>query len=106
VCIPSIVARQQLGKNPPILARQLLGRNVTVVTNANATIEELLEASFYFRGVLSDPALGWSQSEEVFLKLAVTCKKLRHSDIVDISATEKRFKVRSEVLTTVNKSNL
>jgi hypothetical protein len=41
-----IVARQRLGKNTPIVARQRLSRNVTVVTNTQATIEELLEASF------------------------------------------------------------
>jgi hypothetical protein len=58
VCIPPIVARQQvgknplnvasqrLGKNPPIVARQGLDRNVTAVTNTHATIEELLDASF------------------------------------------------------------
>jgi hypothetical protein len=58
VCIPPIVARQRLGKNPliaarqrlvknpPIVARQRLGRNVTVVTNTHATIEELLDAPF------------------------------------------------------------
>jgi hypothetical protein len=58
LCIPSIVARQKLGKNPPIVARQRLGRNpltvawqrlgrnVTAVTNTHATIEELLDASF------------------------------------------------------------
>jgi hypothetical protein len=33
-------------KNPLIVARQRLGRNVTAVTNAHATIEELLDASF------------------------------------------------------------
>jgi hypothetical protein len=43
---PLIVARQRLGKSPPIVARQRLGRNVTAVTNARATIEELLDASF------------------------------------------------------------
>jgi hypothetical protein len=31
---------------PSIVARQRLGRNVTAVTNTQATIEELLEASF------------------------------------------------------------
>jgi hypothetical protein len=41
-----IVARQRLGKNLPIAARQRLGRNVTAVTNTQATIEELLDASF------------------------------------------------------------
>jgi hypothetical protein len=49
VCVsvyPLIVARQRLGKNPLIVARQLLGINVTAVTNTNATIEELLDASF------------------------------------------------------------
>jgi hypothetical protein len=43
---PPIVARQQLGKNPLIVAKQKLGRNVTAVTNTNATIQELLDASF------------------------------------------------------------
>jgi hypothetical protein len=43
---PFIVARQRLGKNPSIVARQRLGRNVTAVTNIQATIEELLDASF------------------------------------------------------------
>jgi hypothetical protein len=43
---PSIVAMQRFGKNPPIVARQRLGRNVTAVTNTDAKIEELLEASF------------------------------------------------------------
>jgi hypothetical protein len=55
---PLIVARQRLGKNPLIVARQRLGkntsiifkqrlvRNVTAVTNTHATIEELLDASF------------------------------------------------------------
>jgi hypothetical protein len=43
---PPIVARQRLGKNPPIVASQRLGRNVTAVTNAHATIEELLDMSF------------------------------------------------------------
>jgi hypothetical protein len=46
LCIPSIVARQRLGKNSPTVARQRLGRNVTAVTNKHATIEELLDASF------------------------------------------------------------
>jgi hypothetical protein len=57
LCIPPIVARQQLGKNPsivakklldknlPIVARQRLGTNVTAVTNTHAIIEELLDAS-------------------------------------------------------------
>jgi hypothetical protein len=43
--ITLIVAKQRLGKNPPIVGRQLLGRNITAVTNTNATIEELLDAS-------------------------------------------------------------
>jgi hypothetical protein len=42
---PSIVAMQRLGKNPPIVARQRLGRNSTAVTNTRVTIEELLDAS-------------------------------------------------------------
>jgi hypothetical protein len=41
-----IVARQQLGKNHPNVARQRVGRTVTAVTNTNATIEKLLDASF------------------------------------------------------------
>jgi hypothetical protein len=59
LCIPSIVARQRLyknllivarqrlGKNPPVVAWQPLGGNVTAVTNIHATIEELLDASFF-----------------------------------------------------------
>jgi hypothetical protein len=58
LCIPSIaareklgknsliVAKQRLGKNAPIVARQRLGRNVTAGTNTHVTIEELLNASF------------------------------------------------------------
>jgi hypothetical protein len=34
-CIPPIVARQQLGKNPLIVARQRLGRDVIAVTKRN-----------------------------------------------------------------------
>jgi hypothetical protein len=44
--IPTIVARQRLGKNPLIVASQRLGRYVAAVTNTHATIEELLDASF------------------------------------------------------------
>jgi hypothetical protein len=36
---------------PPIVARQLLGKNVTATTNTHATIEELLDASFYMRSL-------------------------------------------------------
>jgi hypothetical protein len=43
---PLIVDRQRVGKNSPIVARQRLGRDVTAVTNTQATIEELLDASF------------------------------------------------------------
>jgi hypothetical protein len=43
---PLIVAKQRLGKNPPIVARQRLGINFTAVTNTQAIIEELLDASF------------------------------------------------------------
>jgi hypothetical protein len=46
VCIPLIVARQQLGRNLPIVATQRLGRKRTAVTNTHATIEELLDTSF------------------------------------------------------------
>jgi predicted alpha/beta-hydrolase family hydrolase len=46
LCIPVIVARQQLSKNPLIVAGQRLGIKVTAVTNTHATIEELLCASF------------------------------------------------------------
>jgi hypothetical protein len=46
VCIPSIVARQRLAKNPRIVARQRLGRNVNAVTNTHGTIEKLLNVSF------------------------------------------------------------
>jgi hypothetical protein len=43
---PLTIPSQRLGKNPPIIARQRLGRKVTAVTNTNATIEELSDASF------------------------------------------------------------
>jgi hypothetical protein len=43
---PPVVARKRLGKHPPVVARQRLGRNVTAVTDTHATIEELLDASF------------------------------------------------------------
>jgi hypothetical protein len=36
LCIPPIVARERLGKNPLIVARQRLGRNVTAVTNTHS----------------------------------------------------------------------
>jgi hypothetical protein len=57
LCIPAIVARQRLDKNPLIVARQRIGKNrrivtrqrlgtnVTAVTNTHV-IEELLDASF------------------------------------------------------------
>jgi hypothetical protein len=50
LCIPPIVARQRLGKNPliaarkrlgknpPIVGRQRLGRNLTAVTSTHGTI--------------------------------------------------------------------
>jgi hypothetical protein len=41
-----IDARQRLDKNPLTVATQRFGKNVTAVTNTNATIKELLEASF------------------------------------------------------------
>jgi hypothetical protein len=47
-----IVSRQRLGKNPPIVARQRLGGNIAAVTNTQATIEELLDASFSMWPVL------------------------------------------------------
>jgi hypothetical protein len=55
---PSMVARQQLGRNRLtvakqrhgtsllMVARQRLGRNVAMVTNRHVTKEELLHASF------------------------------------------------------------
>jgi hypothetical protein len=46
VCVSPIVVTQRLGKSPPIVARQRLGKNVTAVKNSQATIEELLGASF------------------------------------------------------------
>jgi hypothetical protein len=46
LCIPFIIARQRLGKNPLIVARQRLGTNVTAVTNTQVTTEELLDESF------------------------------------------------------------
>jgi hypothetical protein len=35
----------------PTAARQGLGKNVTAATNTHATIEELLDASFFMRSV-------------------------------------------------------
>jgi hypothetical protein len=35
--------------NPPIVARQRVGKNVTAATDAHATVEELLDASFSMR---------------------------------------------------------
>jgi hypothetical protein len=49
VCLylyPLLVARCRLGKNPSIVAKQRLGKNITAATNTQATIEELLGASF------------------------------------------------------------
>jgi hypothetical protein len=46
------VARQRLGKSTLIVAGQRLGRNVAAVTNIQATIEELLDASFSLWPVL------------------------------------------------------
>jgi hypothetical protein len=43
---PLIVARPRLGKNPLIVAMQRFGRDVTAVTNTQAKKEELLDASF------------------------------------------------------------
>jgi hypothetical protein len=43
VCVP-------IGYPPPV-ARQRLGKNVTSATNTHATIEELVDASFYMRFV-------------------------------------------------------
>jgi hypothetical protein len=43
---PLIIARQRLSKNPPIVAMQRLGRNVTTIMNTDATKEELLDVSF------------------------------------------------------------
>jgi hypothetical protein len=37
--------------HPLIVARQLLSKNVTVATNTDATVEELLDASFSMRSV-------------------------------------------------------
>jgi hypothetical protein len=41
-----VVARQRLGISPLIVARQRLGKNVNAVTNAQATIEELLQGPY------------------------------------------------------------
>jgi hypothetical protein len=51
VCVSLIVAKQRLGENSPIFARKRLSKNVTAVTNTQATIEELLDASFSMRFV-------------------------------------------------------
>jgi hypothetical protein len=46
--ISRIIASQLLGKSPLIVARQRLGRNVTAVKNKHATVEESLDALFFF----------------------------------------------------------
>jgi hypothetical protein len=33
---------------PPIVARQRLGKDITMVTNTRATVEELLDPSFFY----------------------------------------------------------
>jgi hypothetical protein len=49
VCIPPIVARQRLSKNPLIVARQRLSRNVTAVTNTQARSDTVFYARPYCR---------------------------------------------------------
>jgi hypothetical protein len=70
VCVsvyPPIVARQRLGKNPSIVARRRLGRNVTEVTNTQATIEELLDASFFSVARVASKKVGDSFFRELFV---------------------------------------
>jgi hypothetical protein len=70
LCIPLIVARQRLGKNPTIVARQRLGKkNVTKVTNTHATIEELLDASFSMLPVSYQGKQAISYSQNFLLKI-------------------------------------
>jgi hypothetical protein len=38
-CIPPIVARERLGKNPLAVARQRLDKHVTAVTNTHGTVD-------------------------------------------------------------------
>jgi hypothetical protein len=47
LCMTHIVAKQRLSENPCIVA-QRLGENVTAAVNTNATIEDLLGASFLY----------------------------------------------------------
>jgi hypothetical protein len=67
---PLIVARQRLGKYPPIVAMQRLGRNVTAVTNTHATIEQLLDAPFSMWPVLYQGKYAISSSQNfLFINL-------------------------------------
>jgi hypothetical protein len=45
------VARQRFGKNPTNVAMQQLGKNVIAAMNTQATIKELLDATFSMRSV-------------------------------------------------------
>jgi hypothetical protein len=46
VFVSPIVARQRLSKISTVIARQRIGKNVIASTNAHATLEEFLDASF------------------------------------------------------------
>jgi hypothetical protein len=42
LCIPLIVARQQLGKNPLIAAKKMLGKKIPLSLLGNGSVEKLL----------------------------------------------------------------
>jgi hypothetical protein len=52
---------------PTMVARQRLGKDITAATNKHATIEEMLEASFYKRSVSYQRNVGDSLFPERFL---------------------------------------
>jgi hypothetical protein len=93
VCIPLIITRQRLGKNPltvakqrlgkkpPIVARQRLGRNVTAVTNTHPTTEELLDASFSIWPVSYQGKQAISSSQN-FLLFVSTSKKMQQYKVM------------------------
>jgi hypothetical protein len=77
---PFILARKQLGKNPPIVARQRLGRNVTAVTNTHVTIEELLDASFSMWPVSYQGKYAISSSHNCLFNMS--SERYRHANLL------------------------
>jgi hypothetical protein len=63
---------------PRIDARQRLGKNVTTATNTHATIEELLDVSFYMRSVSYQRKIG----DQSFPEFLVFLEKLTAPQLV------------------------